>query len=40
MIWSLSVDEKVSYLIEIMTLEEKIGQMVQPTEVCYTQRCK
>ena len=27
---SLSVDEKVSYLIEIMTLEEKIGQMVQP----------
>ncbi|HOQ36686.1 MAG TPA: glycoside hydrolase family 3 protein [Acetivibrio sp.] len=27
---SLSVDEKVSYLIEIMTLEEKIGQMLQP----------
>lgn len=27
---SLSVDEKVSYLIEIMTLEEKVGQMVQP----------
>jgi len=27
---TLSVDEKVSSLIEIMTLEEKVGQMVQP----------
>ena len=33
--------KKVSYLIEIMTLEEKVGQMVQPEQkLRYTQRCK